>query len=154
MGFGVHSPSAYRYVREVLRLPRGMAYYAYATLPATPAAVDSRLLYRVALDLQPATFAVACADPDQRRAICDVVRAASPGATAAPSGAPRADLVVVCGDADTDMAFRVAVARPARHPLVGRRERRGGTGHIYRSASAAIIREDRNVPFQVFGISF
>lgn len=154
LGFGVHSPSAYRYVREVVRLPQGMAYYAYRTLPETPATIDCRLLYRVALDLRPATYAVACGNASQRRAIAAVIRAASPEAMPAGRDVDSADMVVACAGADTRIDYRVAVAVPASHPLVSRRCSRGGSGHVYRSASAAIIREDVRVPFQIFEISF
>lgn len=147
----MHSPSAYRYVREVIRLPRGMSYYAYATLPDTPAPVDCRLLYRITLDLRPATYTIACDDPEQKRAIEAVVRAAAPSARSADTAA---DLAIVCGNADSALEYRVAVVAPASHPLVERRCRRAGSGHIYRSSSAAIVREDSNVPFQVFDIAF
>lgn len=153
-GFGIHSPSAYRYVREVIRLPRGMAYYAYESLPDTPSTIHSRLLYRVAHDLQPATYAVSCDNSEQRRAIEAVIRAAAPEAIAAAPEALAADLVVACDKADTALNYRVAVVAPKDHPIVNRRLQLGGSGHIYRSASAAIIREDCNVPFQVFDIAF
>lgn len=147
----MHSPSAYRYVREVIRLPRGMGYYAYATLPTTTAPVDCRLLYRIILDLQPTTYTVACNDPEQKRAIEAVVSAAAPDAKSVDTDA---DLAIVCGNTDFALDYRVAVVAPASHPLVERRCQRAGSGHIYRSSSAAIVREDSNVPFQVFDIAF
>ena len=60
LGFGVHSPFAFRFIREVLR-ERRCAYYAYTDIAADiskepHAAMTLRqalLLYRVVIDLQP-----------------------------------------------------------------------------------------------------
>ncbi|MGM9860968.1 MAG: hypothetical protein ACI30W_00075 [Muribaculaceae bacterium] len=60
LGFGVHSPFAFRFIREVLR-ERHCAYYAYTDIAADiskapHAAMPLRralLLYRVIIDLQP-----------------------------------------------------------------------------------------------------
>lgn len=62
-GFGIHSPSAYRLIREVLRPSGRYGYYAYAALRRL--ASDRRefsefcMVYRLLVDLQPASIAVA-----------------------------------------------------------------------------------------------
>lgn len=60
-GFGIHSPFAYDFVRRVLRQP--CAYYAYDEIDrlARQARIPSdymRLLFRVALHLQPSAVAI------------------------------------------------------------------------------------------------
>lgn len=64
-GFGVHSPFAFRFIREVLREHR-CAYYAYADIagevrrrPGVMALAEALLLYRVAVDLRPVSACVA-----------------------------------------------------------------------------------------------
>lgn len=72
-GFGVHSPFAFRFVREALTQP--WAYYAYPELDRAAreggenrAAV--RALFRTALFLRPATVTfVGCPGPGARRAL-------------------------------------------------------------------------------------
>ncbi len=46
-GYGIHSPFAYRFITEVLRLPKLYGYYSYLYIPEG----DLRTLFRVAVRL-------------------------------------------------------------------------------------------------------
>lgn len=54
LGFGVHSPFAFGFILDVLRLPRKYGYYAYDMIAGT----RNRQLYRISLVLGGARIAV------------------------------------------------------------------------------------------------
>lgn len=71
LGFGVHSPFAFRFITEVLCPPRIYGYYIYDVLKQR----ELRLLYRVVLSLRPQTVAL----PGHDELLCRVIAAAMPG---------------------------------------------------------------------------
>jgi len=67
MGFGIHSPFAYRFVTEVLR--QEMGYYAYLRMPGDE---RYRTIFRIILALQPQTVALVGTD-NYKRAVREAV---------------------------------------------------------------------------------
>lgn len=83
-GFGVHSPFAFSFIREVLR-ERRCAYYAYADIAREVACregaiseKDALLLYRVVVNLSPAAAHVAVGG-ERRVVVRDILRRAGVG---------------------------------------------------------------------------
>lgn len=87
-GFGVHSPFAYRFITEVLCLPKVYAYYSYLEIPKG----DLRTLFRVAVRLKPTKVAFVGCD---NKAVRNAVFFAMPHAVPAPLA--EADFVVFDG---------------------------------------------------------
>lgn len=74
MGFGVHSPFAFRFITEVLRPAKRYGYYAYSVAGKDPA---MRLLVRLLSEFNPSTVSIHMRRPDRAGA---VVRAVCPDA--------------------------------------------------------------------------
>lgn len=74
-GFGIHSPFAYRFVTEVLRLPDDYGYYAYLYI----ARQRMRVLFRVAVHFCPREVAfIGCEDNSEvRKAVFSAVSRAA-----------------------------------------------------------------------------
>ncbi|MDE6333696.1 MAG: hypothetical protein K2L77_03515 [Muribaculaceae bacterium] len=148
-GYGVHSPYAYRMVREVLRPPHGYAYYAEYSLPHA----ELRLLYRLLMDLRPLTVAVAAgAQADMLR---QLVRLALPTACITDSGTP--DMLIVHGNADVwpeAAGAGIVYLNNAGHPLLAEAAARLDRGHIYRNPSRALIVRNTKLPAQIFEVKF
>ena len=117
-GFGIHSPWAYTFVREVLCPRRGYAYYAYCGLPRLHGHINERLLFRLIVALQPASVAVVGAAESRLGAVRTIVAVACPGCA------------IVDGDADLLLCFgRQAPASQSRHAIYVDR-RNPAVGHI------------------------
>lgn len=157
-GYGVHSPYAYRMVREVLNPPRGYAYYAYGDIvreisrlkaPVRPS--EALLVFRAVLALSPATVALKCYDERVRRLLAAVVRKADPSATLADDG----EMLLCMGLADTgDSLPRHAYFSDSRHPSLARIADMMTYGHVYRNRHRALVAGMPHLPRQIFDISF
>lgn len=147
-GFGVHSPFAYRMVREVLRPGRVYAYYAYKSLPAG----ELRLLYRIMVALQPASVCV-CASGVRREALERLAALAVPSAV--PVDGAQADMVIVDRDADAriDGARYVYFNNP-EHEALAALCGAMTCGHVYRNRRRALAVLDPGLPCQIFDISY
>lgn len=96
-GFGIHSPSAYRLVREVLRPGSAYAYYAYEdigrarrALPNLLSQNELELIFRLLLHFRPASV---CIPSGPSSATLEfVVKTALPGAMLT-TGADRKSVV-------------------------------------------------------------
>ena len=133
-GFGIHSPWAFTFVREVLCPRRGYAYYAYSGLPRLHGHIGERLLFRLLVVLQPASVAIVGAAASRIEAVEAIVKAACPGCA------------IVEGDAELMMCFgRQATATASRHAIfVDRRNQSlkrliGSRGTLFRSRHSAIF---------------
>lgn len=84
-GFGIHSPFAFRFVTEVLCLPKEYGYYAYLDITEP----DMRTLFRVATRFQPQKVAFIDCDT---KAVRNAVFMAAPKAK--PSAIFEADFIV------------------------------------------------------------
>lgn len=145
-GFGVHSPYAYHMVREVLRPPRSYGYYAYSALQSA----ELRLLYRILVELRPATVCV-CAEGVRRRALEQLVALALPSARVGRDG----DMLIVdrqaaVGNTDVKFAYFNNPAHPALERIIGAMTR----GHVYRNPSRALAVCTPRLPMQVFEVKF
>lgn len=69
LGFGVHSPFAFRFITEVLRPPRCYGYYAYDEIGKD---LVARLAVRLMAYFNPSTIAYSIADKDKLRALRDI----------------------------------------------------------------------------------
>lgn len=165
-GFGVHSPFAYRFIREVLR--ERCAYYGYTTADAVAAAWPAgrrgaRLLLRVAAFAQPRLVLLACPAP-MASAAASIVAAAAPHAAPAPCACSDADFAILGSSADTDTAFRIAKAggtlfvpqrSPATDALLQRIAAELPFGHIYANGSGTAIYIGRHtLPAEQFDVRF
>lgn len=100
-GYGVHSPSAFRIVTEVVRAPKGVVYYGEERLATMPDAYGrdlerARLLLRLAAMLQPSQVWMAGKAPSVLRdalSMAGVLRIYE--AAAFPERRKDADLVVL-----------------------------------------------------------
>lgn len=148
-GFGVHSPFAYRMVREVLRPPRGYAYYDESRLPHA----ELRLLYRILADMRPAAVTIAAGS--QAALLHDFVKAALPSARITDTGTP--DMLIVHGLADVsadEARARIIYFNDSGHPLLAKASASLARGHIYRNPTRALIIRDDRLPAQIFEIKF
>ncbi|MDE6270654.1 MAG: hypothetical protein K2M12_07375 [Muribaculaceae bacterium] len=169
-GFGVHSPFAYRFIREVLRGP--YAFYAYADLPGAssgwPGGCDAaRVLFRIAVWAWPASVAV-CGEGREAAAARRIVGLACPHAEIDVDAGEGCGLAVVCPDAAQEQlegVFRAASAGTAavyiadRHaPQCAALLHRLGVldyGHTYVNGSGvAIFVGRRALPAQTFRVRF
>lgn len=166
-GFGVHSPSAYRYIREVLRQP--CAYYAYEAVDAMAASWPggrrhARMLLRIAASARPASVAVGC-DGYLSATAAAICRLACPSAPVAAQPGPDTGLIVMLGGVDAGAAFDRArsgatIVFPDRNApeaaaLLGRISSELPFGHCFRNgAGAAVFVGRKNVPAQSFDVSF
>lgn len=160
-GFGVHSPYAYRMVREVLRLPDACGYYAYAgiarervRLRAPLSLSDSFLIYRLAVDFAPSEVVVAARGPLERL-LRYIAAEAAPRATVThrPEAPDDSGRMVIAFDrpafpypagADAYCACGGLSLVPDELPA----------GHIYRNPSRAVVAARPHLPFQVFDVRF
>lgn len=128
-GFGVHSPFAFRMVRDVVRAPRGAHYYAGNELRETLRGLPRgerrrcRLLFRLAARLG---FRHVCVSPLTSRAVENSLHAALPGAgfRVRLPRPPAPGTLVVCRAGELPPDFSVA-AWPAGCVLVITRIREG-----------------------------
>lgn len=65
LGFGIHSPFAYRFITEVLNLPKEYGYYPYLYIEDDA----SRTIFRIAARFQPRKVCVVDNVPGVRKAI-------------------------------------------------------------------------------------
>lgn len=145
-GYGIHSPFAYRMVREVLCPPRGYAYYAESQLRHA----ELRLLFRILVALRPATVAVFAGA--QQAALEHLVSLALPSAVIHDGAA---DMLIVHGLAEVPSGAadaRVIYLNDSRHPLL--RTCTLPHGHIYRNPMRALIVRRQGLPAQTFDIRF
>lgn len=160
-GFGVHSPYAYRMVREVLRLPDTCGYYAYADiarervrLRAPLRLADAFLIYRLAVEFAPRDVVVAARGPLERL-LRDIASMAAPEAEVShrPRRGAGAGTMVIAFDrpdfpypagADAYCACGGLALVPGELPA----------GHVYRNPSRAVVAARPHLPFQVFDIRF
>lgn len=154
-GFGIHSPSAYSFVRDTLCPARGYAYYSYWSIPTRVATLNGRLILRVIAALQPATITVAGTD-SHCRAVAAIAAYACPSArvTRHVPGATEACDMLVCCDRSTDVPpqWRHGLFSSRRNTALKARIASATTGHLFRGRRAAIF-ADSGAPFQIIDIS-
>ena len=160
-GFGVHSPFAYRFIREVLR--ERCAYYAYDRVDALaaewPGGVSgARMLFRVAAFVNPshaAASGVAAA----------IVGMACPSALVDGVPEPQTGLIVLQGGENEDAvlcctASGATVVVPDRNipsvaALFARLRNETGHGHCFMNGSgAAVFVGRRTLPAETFDVRF
>lgn len=166
-GFGVHSPWAYRFIREVLR--ERLPYYAYPEVDALAVAWpggrdNARLLMRIAAFMQPCVAAVGDTPLSATAA-----RIVSLGCTAASVQGPvtaDADFIVLLPGAafDPDAVLAAAAAEgtvviPDRRPpemaaMLDRLRNELPTGHTFINAFRTAVYAGNEAPAQTFSVRF
>lgn len=157
-GFGVHSPSAYRFIGDVLRQP--CAYYAYSTVDRAGwhgRRSDARLLFRLAAHTQPR--AIAAGGP-----AATICRTACPHARIEDSIAPDTDLIIFADSALEATLERAAAgasvfiadsSTPAAKALLEQLSDCVTSGHLFRNGRGlAIYVAADKAPYQAFDVRF
>lgn len=155
-GFGIHSPYAFRFVCEVLNQSGTYGFYAYEELEQRMRQLRVRsisrrrlrMLFRVVVELRPATVSVVAAEP-LAELLRFVVAKAAPHAQVVEG---RADLLLcasaeVCHDA-THAVF-IDTSNGALDAFAGR-----PFGHLYRNPDIAIYVGHKHLPRQTFEVKF
>ncbi len=157
-GFGVHSPFAYHFVTEVLRLPRIYGYYAYRDVASlyrecrpslSPA--EAILIFRVLNELRPATIAVS-ARAEDRGFFAGIAKKAVPTCTIVDENA---EFLLSAGGGSC--GFHTAASgyfTDCHTEAFGRMSAALRSGHIYVSGSRAVIVAREGLPRQVFDVRF
>lgn len=160
LGFGVHSPTAYRMVREVLNPDERYGYYAYDEIPALrkrcPTLLsdhDLQLIYRLAHELRPASVTIASPSPD---ILVRLMSKAAPKAKIMPSGG---ELLICEADTPTDLqnavsATKTAVFTDSANPAAESIWQSWTEGHIYANPTRCVLHRRPDLPRQRFEISF
>lgn len=160
-GYGVHSPLAYRMVREVLCPSDAYGYYVYDSLPQmvkryrpTLSVHDLKLIYRLLHELRPASVTIMSRQSAQ--ILHQLVHAAVPTAKITPSGGE----MLICedfpapGNCGALSGLKTAIFTDSSNPLVNELWHSIGRGHLYRNPSRAIILATDAVARQEFEIRF
>lgn len=157
-GFGVHSPFAYRMVREVLRPSGEYAYYAYDEVKRLihDFAVDMELdealmLYRILIYLRPATVTVF--SDDSGEFLRKLVNIALPEARI--DDMTYAEMLI-CTDAKChgEPIPRYAYFTNTHNSMIDDMWARMGNGHLYRNPHRALLVSNPCVAKQEFDIRF
>lgn len=130
-GYGVHSPSAYALVRDVIHPPRGYGYYCYDRLPRSisynipgtsrRSALDPRLVMRLALWCRPGCVLISGAEASIVPAIEASISCGCPEAVCILDSdrAAEADMVIDLGRGPLHIPAeaRVVMCRRSREAL-------------------------------------
>ena len=155
-GFGIHSPSAYRLIREVLRPSSRYAYYAYPQLkriavkPYT--AAELKLIFRLLAEFQPGSVAVV--GSKRRDAMVETVRLAVPSALIVDSPSDADFVIYGCDATYHGIDSPVAYFSKAQSNTIDECTRRMTEGHIFRSSRRALIVCRPGLPLQTFNVRF
>lgn len=157
-GFGVHSPFAYRMVREVLRPSHDTGYYAYDDLararrhhPALISARETELLYRILVDLRPASVGIASDEPTSL--IEYIVRLALPHS--AITDCCEAEMLICCGKTiPTDVTPKIAYFTDSKNPLIANLWQLSSNCQLYLNPSRALLISNPSIAKQRFDIKF
>lgn len=158
-GFGVHSPSAYVMVRDVLRPARCYAYYAYDDIasargkyPTLLSLEELKLIYRILIHLQPESVAISSGPSHDM--LRHIVRMALP--TAVITRKPSAKMAIYEGKEDCvepkedGYAYFTDSSNPACARLADSMTR----GHIYVNTTRALAVLNPKLPRQEFKVNF
>lgn len=155
-GFGVHSPFAYRMVREVLRPSSATGYYAYGELSSARRRLgcalsqkEVELIYRVLVALRPATVAVS--EGPSQGVLQEIVRCALPH-SAIVDGAD-AQMLLCEGAAQCSGNYAMAYFTDSSNSAVKRIWAETQSGHMYHNPHRALI-VSRCLPRQSFAVKF
>lgn len=141
-GFGIHSPSAYRLVREVLRPGNAYAYYAYEdigrarrALPNLLSQNELELIFRLLLHFRPASV---CIPSGPSRATLEfVVKTALPGATLTTGPAEMA--IVEGRESVPPSGATIVYFTDSSNPSLATLADAVTTGHILRNPTRALV---------------
>ncbi len=155
-GFGVHSPYAFRLVRDVLQTSRSYSYYAYEDIDAMlrrthcplPRAT-AHLIFRLLIEFRPATISIA--SEQSAEALKFIVKAACPDAKIVSSDE---DFLICDGMVKASPAPLHAVFTNSQNPAAAATIAALQAGHIYKNPSITVIAALPHLPLQTFEVRF
>ena len=159
-GFGVHSPSAYRMVREVLCPTSRYGYYSRDIIRKSASSRrqfrEDYLLYRLLVDMHPSSVYIAA--PDGCDSIRRIVRMALPSAAIdkTPFGA---ECIVQKGPDVSCTLYSAATPRQmilldCNDKVFNVLTRSMKSGHVFRSPRRALFINDPRLPLEIFTLFF
>ncbi len=156
-GFGVHSPFAYRFIKEVLCPNSRYAYYAYADIIGYMRVNNIRyttlskalLIFRIIHTLRPATITIA--DNNSSHFIKFIASKACPESKITDVGG---ELLVCIGQSHAPSGSRHAIFTDISHPLCKQMTSSMTSGHVYTNLKSSIIVNLSHLPFQTFEVKF
>ena len=154
-GFGIHSPSAYRMVREVLCPSHHYGYYAYALLRQLGrkrrSFAELCLIYRLLVDIQPARVGIAAASD-----IMATAKLALPGKDISGEVAGADFAIFDSADADTmgAKACRMVLLCGPATAKISAIEAEMQSGHIFSGPRHVLIDCRRPLPLEKFIIDY
>lgn len=154
-GYGVHTPSGYAFVREVVHPGRRYRYYAYRTLPRLESGkLSNRLIYRIAAWAAPSTVAIAASSAEEAAAVARIVHAACSDTAVVDADSPEADLVICTGARGALPAqWRHGIFASRSHPALAAKTAAAHRGLIFRNRRGAIFISSP-APLQTIDLKF
>lgn len=156
-GFGVHSPFAFTFIREVMRKPRGYAYYAYGDINKMAGRSDRlRTLFRIVCHTKPAS--VWSIGRNATMAL-EVAKKANSAIRELPCD--KAALIIVSRMADgaeptvdlgAIIANQATVVMTDTPKLLAAIEAEAANGMIFRKGAMSVAVLRRHLPRQTFNI--
>lgn len=134
-GFGVHSPYAYRLVREVLAPSRSVGLYAYAEVRSR----EGRLICRLAVEFKPQKVAFS----GKMTIFADALKKIAPSAE-----------IVLNPDGEDCIKFDETARYYGDVALAQREFETIKFGHLYLNPSRALMVLNRKLPHQTIEIRF
>lgn len=155
-GYGIHSPSAYRIISEVLCPSPRYGYYAYRCLkkfkPKYHTAREMRLLVRVLSDLFPSTIVVYGV-----KELFETATKTLPNAEIYYNEPVEAELFIFGKNSrctEISSKARYVLCFDAQSPLLDEYISRMIAGHIFQSKNHAFIDNRSDLPLQTFLLNF
>ena len=155
-GFGIHSPYAFRFIKEVLAPDRSYAYYAYSDIRKEVRQqngclpIDMALLvFRTVLELRPTSVCIRA--DNSFELLHSIVKKSGPNIQFT-SG--ECDLLICEGMAACPVATKHAIFLDCQNPAAAATIEMIRHGHIYKSKKTYIIIAHRHLPFQNFDIKY
>lgn len=148
-GFGVHSPSAFRLIREVLRPSRRYVFYAYAEIAEMSSDKEEyaelSLIFRLLVDFQPSKVAVKGCSQN----VGKVAKLALPSAQINNEYTSDSDFVICSKTDGEEIPYQ-----PEALLILGETKPTREYGHVFTSPRRTLIVNRHDLPFEVFDLNF
>lgn len=149
-GYGVHSPSAFTFVNDVINLPDYYAYYGYRALPASKD-FDARLLFRLVAALAPSTISIVAETDEQAQTVLKIACRANSATRVAKHGEKADMLVCLTNSRPAENDWKNAYFSNKNNSSLKQKTKAATTGHLFKGRRRAIF-VDSNAPFQIIDV--